>query len=231
MGTTDIQRAATIEDDNWWFRERRALVARELRRIGIPGRALDVGAGAGGTTRVLLDHAWEATAVDISETAVELARERGIDAFQADAEYLPLPSEAYDLVMALDVLQHVDDDQGATAELARVLRPGGTALISVPADMALWSAQDVCMEHLRRYDRPALAELLEHAGLRIETIWSWNVLLRPFLRRRRRSSAGADPVAPAAPINLLLRGVVLLERGLPVKALPGESLIARAYRP
>lgn len=234
MDTTDIHRAATIEGDNWWYGERRAIVSRELRRIGVPGQALDIGAGAGGNTQVLLDHGWAATAVDISAEAVELARERGIEAFQADAEYLPLPSGAYDLVLALDVLQHIEDDRAAVSELARVLRPGGTALISVPADLALWSAHDVCLGHLRRYDRPALSALIEGGGLCVEAVWSWNVLLRPLAKRRRRTAPGrgpATPPAPPAPINAALRGIVMLERLLPLRACPGETLVARAYRP
>ena len=83
------------------------------------------------------------------------------------------------LVTAFDVLEHIDEDYLAAAEIARVLQPGGTALIAVPCDMALWSAHDDAVGHVRRYARSELASLIQKAGLTVEQMWSWNVLLRP----------------------------------------------------
>jgi len=112
-----------------------------------------------------------------------------------------------------------------------VLRHGGTALIAVPADMTLWSAHDEAVNHVRRYDRESLTTLILKGGLIIEDMWSWNVLLRPVVKLRRKSSTGSDLDDISPVINTGLRAVITAERYLPVKSLPGVSLFVRARRP
>ncbi|WP_440064051.1 class I SAM-dependent methyltransferase [Streptosporangium sp. OZ121] len=231
MEVTEILRTVEVEDRHWWYRERRAILARELRGLGPPGRALDVGAAGGGNTRVLVGHGWDALVADFSETAVELARERGLRAIHADARDLPLPDADFDLVTAFDVLEHIEEDGRAAGELVRVLRPGGTALITVPCDMALWSAHDVASGHVRRYTREGLNALLTGAGLVVDRLWSWNVLLRPVVALRRRKISGSDVTQTPRLVNAALTAVVVAERYLPVGSLPGVSLVVRAHRP
>ena len=228
---TEIRKLAALEDTHWWYRERRALLARALRRLGPPGVALDIGAAGGGNTRVLRAHGWSPIALEYSQEGAEVARERGLAVIRADARFLPVPAASLDLVTAFDVLEHIDDDHLAAAEIRRALRPGGTALIAVPADMRLWSAHDEAVGHVRRYDRAGLLAVAEKAGLVVDELWSWNVLLRPVAAWRRRRSTGSDLDTLAAPVNLGLRAVVAAERYLPVKSLPGVSLMMRAHRP
>ncbi|HEY8482488.1 MAG TPA: class I SAM-dependent methyltransferase, partial [Spirillospora sp.] len=169
---------------------------------------------------------------DLSPDAVALARAQGVEAYQGDARYLPLPPCEYDLALALDVLEHIEDDARAAAEITRVLKPGGVALLSVPCDMALWSARDVMLGRVRRYTRPMLAELVENAGLVLERMWSRGVLLRPFLRRLRHRTARREDLAPLpCVLNEALRLAAALERRLPVCSWPGVWLFARARRP
>ncbi|GIH47976.1 Methyltransferase domain-containing protein [Microbispora rosea] len=231
MEATDIRRTVELEDRHWWYRERRAMLARELRRLGPPGTALDIGAAGGGNTRVLVEHGWDALAADYSETAVELALRRGLRAIHADACDLPLPGESFDLVLAFDVLEHIEDDRTAARELVRVLRPGGRALITVPCDMALWSAHDVASFHFRRYAREELSALLRGAGLVVDRMWSWNVLMRPVVAWRRKRTRGSDVTDVPLLVNLGLGAVVAAERYLPVKSFPGVTLVVRAHRP
>lgn len=222
---------ADVEDRHWWFREKRAILARELRGMPSPGRALDIGSAGGGNTRVLREHGWSALAADLSEEAVAIARERGLDAEVADARDLPWGDGAFDLVTAFEILEHVDEDDRAAAEIVRVLRPGGTALITVPADMRLWSAHDEEAGHFRRYTRAGLTGLVEASGLVVDRVWSWNVLLRPLVALHRRRSVGSDIGEPHPLVDAVLTGVVVAERYLPVRSLPGVSLILRAHRP
>jgi SAM-dependent methyltransferase len=231
VDTAELRLLTSLEDRHWWYRERRAILARELRRLPGPGRALDIGAAGGGNTRVLTEHGWQALALEYSDSVADVARARGIPASRADARELPVRSGACGLVTAFDVLEHIDEDYLAAAEIARVLEPGGTALIAVPCDMALWSAHDEAVGHVRRYSRSELAGLIQKAGLSLEKMWSWNVLLRPVVAMRRKSSAGSDleEVSPIA--NGLLTAVIVSERYLPVKSWPGVSLMARACRP
>jgi len=227
---TEIRKLAALEDRHWWYRERRALLARELRAFGAPGRALDIGAAGGGNTRVLAAHGWTATAVDFSPEAVELARNRGLDAIQADARHLPVETGSVDLVVAFDVLEHIDEDHLAVEEISRVLRRGGGALITVPCDMALWSAHDEACGHVRRYSRASLVDVVHKSGLAIERLWSWNVLLRPVCAWRRRTSTGSDLSRLPGPVNAALSAIIAAERYLPVQGWPGVSLVLRARR-
>jgi SAM-dependent methyltransferase len=231
VDTAELQLLTSLEDHHWWYRERRAILRRELRRLPGPGRALDIGAAGGGNTRVLEAHGWQAIALEYSDFAADVACARGVGIIRADARELPIRSGTCGLVTALDVLEHIDEDYLAAAEISRVLRPGGTALIAVPCDMALWSAHDDAVGHLRRYTRSELASLIQKAGLTMEKMWSWNVLLRPAVAMRRKFSTGSDldEVSPLA--NRLLTGVVVAERYLPVRSWPGVSLMLRARRP
>ncbi|WP_327585682.1 class I SAM-dependent methyltransferase [Nonomuraea sp. NBC_00507] len=228
METTEIRRLIALENHHWWYRERRAILRRELRGLGRPGRALDIGAAGGGNTRVLAEAGWDATATDSSETAVELARQRGVKAVWADARALPFERNSMDLVTAFDVLEHIREDHLVTEEIARVLAPGGHALIAVPCDMALWSAHDHAVGHVRRYHRDSLTGVVEKAGLQVQRVWSWNVLLRPLVVRHRRRSRGSDLRKMPAVVNAGLSAIVAAERYLPVKSLKGVSLFLHA---
>ena len=231
MDTAELRLLTSLEDRHWWYRERRAILARELRRLPAPGRALDIGAAGGGNTRVLTEHGWQALALEYSDSVADVARARGISASRADARELPVRSGSCGLVTAFDVLEHIDEDYLAATEVARVLRPGGTALIAVPCDMSLWSAHDDAVGHVRRYDRSGLASLIEKAGLTIERMWSWNVLLRPAVALRRKSSTGSDLGEVSPLVNTALTSVIVAERYLPVRSWPGVSLMLRARRP
>ncbi len=231
MEAAEIRRLTAVEDRHWWYRERRAILGRELGRLAgapRPGVALDIGAAGGGNTRVLRAHGWQAFALDFSADAAEIGRARGIDSIRADARELPVGSGCCDLVTAFDVLEHVDEDYLVTAEIARVLRPGGHALIAVPCDMRLWSAHDEACGHVRRYTRAGLADVVAKAGLTIDRVWSWNVLMRPVVAWRRRSLTGSDLDDPPPLVNAALNTIIVAERYLPVRSLPGVSLMLRA---
>jgi SAM-dependent methyltransferase len=226
----EIAKTVELEDRHWWFRERRYLLARELRQL-TPGSALDIGAAGGGNTRVLRDHGWTAAAVEYAHEGAVAARARGVHAVRADATRLPVPSGAVDLVVAFDVLEHIEDDVSAAGEIARVLRPGGTLLVAVPCDMELWSAHDVASGHHRRYTRDTLRSLVLGADLTIESLWSWNVLLRPVVKLRRRASTGNDVEDSGVLVNAALTGIIRAERYLPVRRRAGVSLMLRARKP
>jgi SAM-dependent methyltransferase len=229
--TAELHLLTSLEDHHWWYKERRAILRRELRRLPGTGRALDIGAAGGGNTRVLREFGWQALALEYSDAVAGVARSRGIPVARADARELPVGPGTCGLVTAFDVLEHIDEDYLAAAEITRVLQPGGTALIAVPCDMALWSAHDDAVGHVRRYSRSGLASLIQKAGLTIDTMWSWNVLLRPAVVARRKFSKGSDLGEVSAVVNGVLTAVIAAERYLPVRSWPGVSLVVRARRP
>lgn len=226
MDVVEIEALATIEDKHWWFAERRSVLARILRDRRTGGWAADVGAAAGGNVRILSDLGWRPLAFEYTQVGADLAKSRGLTVARADAHHLPLASGSMGAVTCLDVLEHLSDDAQAASELRRVLRPDGVLVVAVPADPELWSAHDVAVNHLRRYTRETLGDVLAGAGLEVERLWAWNVLMRPLAAARRRRSTGSDIAQVPAPLNAALRSVVALERVLPVGGGRGVSLFA-----
>src|SRR5688500_17949105 len=127
------------EDTHWWFAGRRRLIACALdRALGLlppaagPRRLLDVGCGTGANLELLARYG-EASGVDVSAEALAFCRARGLTRVHLGAaERLPVPDASVDVVTALDVVEHLDDDRAGLREMRRVLRPGGCALIFVP---------------------------------------------------------------------------------------------------
>ena len=227
MEGTEVRKLAELEDDHWWYRERRHLLAKAISGL-VPGRALDIGAAGGGNTRVLREHGWDAVALEYGSDGAEVAHGRGLATLRGDATRLPLADDSLDLVMAFDLLEHLDDDAAAVAEVRRVLKPTGTYLVAVPADPKLWSEHDEAVDHVRRYTREGVLDLLDHGGFDVTDVRSWNVLLRPFVAMRRRTSSGSDLENLHPVVNFGLRTIITAERYLPVGGLPGVSLLVRA---
>jgi SAM-dependent methyltransferase len=228
----EIRRSAELEERHWWYAGRRALVRRELAALA-PGRAVDVGCGPAGNSEVLRRLGWQVTALDYSKDSAVLAQRRGLNAVRADARSLPFRDGRLDLVLSSDAWEHIEEDDLVASESYRVLRPGGHLFVMVPAGMDLWSGHDLALGHVRRYERDQLVGVVERAGFRVDDVSSWNVLLRPVARARRRhrvtSHSEMEPVNPV--INFGLRAVVRLEARLPLRRRRGISLVVRATRP
>ena len=230
MDEEEIRKSAALEQRHWWYAGRRALVRRLVGPLS-PGRALDVGCGGGGNTGVLRELGWDVTGLEYSPVAARIAAGRGLPVVRGDARRLPVADDSMDLVMSTDMWEHIDDDRAVARETVRVLRPGGRALVAVPCSMRLWSGHDVALGHVRRYERDDLVDLMRGAGLEVVDVMSWNVLLRPVARMRRRhnqSESEMEEVHPA--VNAGLRLAVAAEQLLPVQRLPGISLVARAIK-
>ena len=153
MHSDEIQKLGDLEDRHWWYAERRHIIKAALKRTIPSGWAMDVGAAAGGNTRVMRQAGWDCLALEYSETGAALAQARGLTVVRGDATKIPVGEGQLGLVVAFDVLEHIQDDLLATREIFRCLRPGGILLVAVPADMRLWSAHDEAVDHVRRYER------------------------------------------------------------------------------
>jgi SAM-dependent methyltransferase len=162
-----------MEGKNWWYRGRRRILEQfiaEIRsKLGTPRpQILDVGCGTGANL-IMLDQFGEAHGLDVSADALEFCHTRGLDRVSLGAaEELPYPDESFDLVTALDVIEHLDDDLQGMREIHRVLRPVGRVLLFVPAFMFLWGVQDEVSHHRRRYRLPELEAVVTAAGFTVE---------------------------------------------------------------
>jgi SAM-dependent methyltransferase len=162
-----------LEDEHWWFRGRRAVLWALLARAGVTGprrevggslRVLDAGCGTG---RNLLEFGvlGSAQGVEISSEAIEFCAARGIRGItQAPIERMPFDDCSFDLVLATDVIEHLDDDRAAVTELHRVAAPGARLLVTVPAYKWLWGPHDEIYHHQRRYTLLRLRAVLRASG-------------------------------------------------------------------
>jgi len=162
-----------VEEKHWWYLGRRRIIQSLVEKIcatlnnGRP-RILDVGCGTGANLKMLAKYG-EAEGVDISPQAVEFCGERGLDCVKLGAiEQLPYADASFDLVTALDVIEHLDDDRVGLREIRRVLRRDGRVLLFVPAFMFLWGVQDDVSNHRRRYTLPSLLSAVEASGFAVE---------------------------------------------------------------
>ena len=162
-----------VEQSHWWHIGRRKIIAGFVEEIcgrvtDRRPRILDVGCGTGANL-VMLSKYGDAEGVDVSEDALAFCRERGLDKVKLGAgEELPYDDATFDLVTALDVVEHMDDDLAGLKEMRRVLRRGGRVLLFVPTFMFLWGLQDDVSNHRRRYRLPELGRVLEEAGFEVE---------------------------------------------------------------
>jgi SAM-dependent methyltransferase len=211
-----------VEDWHWWYRVRRDILDQQLARLGLDrARALllDVGCGTGGAALTLAQHG-RAVALDRSPDSFRLAMDRPYRHRVVASAGAPLPfaDATFDVVCALDILEHLDDDAAAARELVRVCKPGGTIIAFVPAFSFLWGYNDDYSHHKRRYVKAELASLLESAGARVEEAGYFNALLfaptlaaRLLQRLAPRATANMEHSTRPAPWNGWLARIFRLE--------------------
>lgn len=203
-----------------------------------PGRLLEIGCGAATLIHELGQQGFSCTALETSPAALAIARTINPT---VDFHETPQPdwTAAFDYLMALEVLEHIEDDRGALRDWHTWLKPGGTILISVPAHMSKWTVSDNWAGHVRRYEKSALCSLLNEAGFVIEHFESYgfplaNMIapLRARMHRRQlaeRNSAHHDDREQ----NNAMSGVSRSSesRLYPLlKSLPGTTLMRMAFQ-
>jgi SAM-dependent methyltransferase len=176
-----------------WWAARTDLVLELLEGLRIlpPARVLEVGCGWGTNLEALEAGGYQVSGLDISRRALDRLDRPHRQLIEADlALGLPDTLPAYDCVLALDVIEHIDNDHQAVRELRRLLNPGGRVIISVPALPDLYSEFDAVQGHRRRYTAQSLRACLEGAGLIVEDILWWGQWMVQPLRARKRRRRG-----------------------------------------
>ena len=108
----------------------------------------------------------------------------------------PVPSDTYDAMVLLNVLEHIENDIAATKHIARMLKPGGVAVIEVPAGPELFDDYDRQLQHFRRYTLPGLCKMIEGAGLKVERRNYLGALIYPaFYLAKKLSQSSPKPAA------------------------------------
>jgi SAM-dependent methyltransferase len=214
------------QDRWWWTLGRRALVTSLWSQYGknkVSAAILDIGCGPGTTLKELAGFG-AVYGVDVSKAAVDYCHERGLDSVTlGDASALPYRDERFDLVISIDVLEHVDDDMSALAETYRVCRRGGTLIATVPAFNFLWSRRDEQCHHKRRYSLEQFRSKVSRAGFKIIRATYINMpLFVPLflmikmgqLSSKKAPSLKMDYALVPPPLNRILARVVQYEARL-----------------
>jgi SAM-dependent methyltransferase len=223
-----LRATARAETRHFWFRGFRAFIIPLVRRATqgqSAVRILDCGCGTGANV-ALLGRFGRAYGFDLSEAGVRLGREAGRTRLaRASVTAAPFPAATFDLVTSFDVLYALPsrDERDAVAEMYRLIRPGGYALVNVAASEWLRGSHSVLSRERRRYTRSTLRALLTDAGFVVERLTYTNAALfvpmaivRAAQRLRglpteRDAGAEADIVVPPAPVNAALTMVLRLE--------------------
>lgn len=243
-----LRATARAEARHFWFRGFRAFVTPLLHdaAAGRPDlRLLDCGCGTGANL-ALLDTVGRAYGFDLSETGLHLGREAGRTRLaRASVTAAPFPTASVDIVTSFDVLYSLADadEAAAVAEMYRVLKPGGVAIVNVAAMPVLRGDHSVLSREIRRYSRGELRTRLERGGFVVERLTYTNATLfvplaiaRLLQRRRglrREGETESEISVPPAPINAIMAAVMRLE-ALWLRWLDepfGSSLLCLARKP
>jgi SAM-dependent methyltransferase len=153
---------------------RERLLLRVLLSAAPRRNVLNVGAGQGSFSTLLEVRGFDVVSTDVSPAACSVLadRVRGT-VVRADVAALPFADSSFDAVVLGEVIEHVDDDVGALTECRRVLRPGGVAVLSVPAHPTWFGPSDEWAGHVRRYSRDVLVATCRAAGLQVVRCAGW----------------------------------------------------------
>ena len=221
------------EDRHWWFSSRTRALLSMLDGI-VPrrdSRILDVGCGAGNMFHHLARYG-AVVGLENNPKPIAIAQQRGYDVRPGQAEDMPFADGSFELIAALDVIEHCADDDRVLDECRRVCVPGGLLVITTPAHQWLWSHNDEVNHHFRRYSGEELRAKLERAGFRVRRLAFNNFFVFPMaaalIRLRQGGGAAPELAAPdtdddayqvemeptSAPVNAVLTGVGWVEATL-----------------
>jgi len=227
-----------VQQKHWWFKSKKIIVSEIIKKYlnnTITHDILDVGCGSGLMLNTLGQYG-RVYGLDESELAVRFSNSLGCATVAVGSLTLknPFDKKKFDLITALDVIEHIDDDVSALVSIKSMLSKDGFAVITVPAYQFLWSPFDDINHHRRRYTLKMLENKLNSAGFKIQKISYYNFFLFPlallsklFNRISNRSGLG-DLELPPTLVNWALGQIFQLEKNILKKArFPcGVSLIA-----
>jgi SAM-dependent methyltransferase len=230
---------AAIDQQHWWYRARREVIAALIRRKAMPApgaQLLEIGCGTGHNLAMLAQFG-DVQALEVDPAARAIAEQRlGRPVLSAPLPELEgVPKTHFDLVGSFDVIEHIDDDAAALKAIAACLKPGGKFVATVPAHQWMWSAHDVVNHHKRRYSAEQFRALFASSPLKLEASGYFNSLLFPLAVAQRlgsklRGKDDSDLKMPPKLLNAAFEHAFAAERHLigRVPLTPGLSLFAVA---
>jgi len=217
MKYEEFDRIRSLEQIHWWYKGRKYLLEKLKEVLKLhDSLILDAGCGTGFAGRSLAE-CGTVIGLDASRYAFDESSSAEINCL-ALIDEAPFPDNTFDLVVAMDLVEHLDNDQSALDEMHRVCKDGGYLFITVPAYQRMWSAHDVSLEHKRRYSLNDIAAKIRRSGFDVvkSSYFVSTVFLPAFIYRmmKRKSTASSDLAPVAKPINALLASIMMLETSI-----------------
>ena len=212
MESQMYQEMMEVEDQHWWFVARRSIIEQVIRNLNLPADAeiFEAGCGTGGNL-AMLSHHGRVYGMELNETARNFASDLQIGEIQPGflPDNIPFPDQNFDLIVLLDVLEHLEEDTASLQALSRKLKPSGWLLITVPAYPWLWSKHDELLHHKRRYLLNNLRQIVGNAGYNVDFASHFNFVLFPLIAvvilvQRLFNKGGNEQNIPARLINQIL---------------------------
>lgn len=243
-----VQSILKVEPEHWWFRARRTIALSLVEQLTPKTEAkkgelriLDVGAGSGFMAEALTRFG-RVQGLEFDPASVARLKERkGVEVLQTKLPDPSVPAGTYDLVTSFDVLEHIPEDQAVLSEMARLVKPGGFLLLTVPAHQWLWTSHDDVNHHIRRYGGREFREKLQATGLKMRLCSPHLTLLFPLFLLQRLLHRLFPPRHPSVTVKLpgrIVNGLLyslysverfFLRRGIPLPF--GASYLALLEKP
>ena len=240
MDSQIYQQMMEIEDKHWWFVARRSILEQVINKLRLPKGAeiLEAGCGTGGNLAMLARHG-KVCAMELNETAKTFASDLKIAEVESGRlpNEIPFPERQFDLIVLLDVLEHLKEDTASLKTLSTKLKPSGWLLITVPAFSWMWTRQDDLLHHQRRYVQRNLHQVVNSAGYNVRFVNYFNFFLFPLIAGIRLllglfNKGVNETTMPPKLLNQMLIFLFAFERHLIDRlSLPfGVSLLLLAQR-
>lgn len=213
-----------IQKKHWWFVTKKKIVLDTIDRHLTKdknAKVLDIGCGSGLMLNTL-EGVGQTYGMDMSDEAIDFSKEifDGNVAQGSLPDHVPYEDNFFNLITALDIIEHIDRDVDSLKVIRNLLTSEGKVIITVPAYMFLWSSFDEINEHKRRYTLTELKTKLVQAGFTIEKISYYNTLLLPIvfvvrmLNNILKRDGASDVEMPSTPVNFILGKIFGFEKYL-----------------
>ena len=220
METKEYELMDRVEQDHFWFIAKRRYLSVVLDKyFSQGGKMLDVGCGTGAVMESLKNRG-DISGVDMSDAALTYCRQKGLKVEKGLANAMTYSESTFDIVFALDVLEHLDNPVGAVKEISRVLKDDGLFIATVPAHQWLWSHHDESMHHKKRYSKQVFAELFKGDFDILVISWIHSFILLPVILVRllrnilKSVDNDSDVKEPSPVINKIMSLVYSVEIAL-----------------
>ncbi len=181
-----LERIHEDENKNFWHLNRKKYILDLFRKyIDKNNHILEIGAGTGNVTKMLVDHGYKAAAGELHIKGLKFAQKYGItELYRFDLFNNPF-KDHFNAIGMFDVLEHLDDEKQALQGIYNMLKPDGKLIITVPAHQWLWNRKDAVNDHKRRYELETLKLLLTNNGFEIKYASHFFLFILPFLYLRK----------------------------------------------